>query len=233
MNTCPPMKELHTVMWPACQGKFPYRPPQQGPGTAPTFCLPPTLWVGTDIVGTWPPNPPLTDQKLIFKKWSYLVTKLSVLSPVFYWIQNLYPLWFLGHCEHHKWNYFVYVVLLQQHILTIHFLENFICILIRGVRCLLNFQKFIILTAPFFYCLPTLCEEKTPLVKYVGGPSLQVKFVLSSPWQSSRVTLYQFSTRQAKGPSCHILLRALSPHFNIGSTSLEIVIHDRQKVFHS
>ena len=34
-----PMKELHTVMQPACPGKFPYRPPWQSPGAAPTFRL--------------------------------------------------------------------------------------------------------------------------------------------------------------------------------------------------
>ena len=34
-----PMKELYTAMWPACPGKFPYRPPRQGPDAAPTFRL--------------------------------------------------------------------------------------------------------------------------------------------------------------------------------------------------
>merc|ERR1711867_195641 len=38
LNTCP-MNELHTAMRPACPGKFPYRPPRQGPGAAPTFRL--------------------------------------------------------------------------------------------------------------------------------------------------------------------------------------------------
>ena len=34
-----PMNELHTEMQPAYLGKFPYRPPRQGPGAAPTFQL--------------------------------------------------------------------------------------------------------------------------------------------------------------------------------------------------
>ena len=34
-----PMKEAHTVTQTACPGKFPYRPPQQGQGPAPTFHL--------------------------------------------------------------------------------------------------------------------------------------------------------------------------------------------------
>ena len=42
-----PMKELHTVMQPACLGKLPYIPHWQGLGIAPTVHLPASLWVGT------------------------------------------------------------------------------------------------------------------------------------------------------------------------------------------
>ena len=38
-----PMKELHTVMQPACQGKFPYRPLQKGSDAALMFHLQSTL----------------------------------------------------------------------------------------------------------------------------------------------------------------------------------------------
>ena len=34
-----PMKEAHTVIQQACPGKFPYRPPRQGQGPSPKFCL--------------------------------------------------------------------------------------------------------------------------------------------------------------------------------------------------
>ena len=58
------MNKLHTAMQPACCRKCRYKSPQQNPDAALPFCLPATLEVGTNILGTQTTNSLLTDQHL-------------------------------------------------------------------------------------------------------------------------------------------------------------------------